>query len=144
MRDTLITLSANILNYDVSNIDWSDYSSKVEKIHRALHNEEGGFTGWLNSPLEPNDGLLVQIENVAKEIRSNADVLIVIGIGGSFLGARAVQEALTPYFGTTGEGIEVIYVGQNMSGAYVKQLIESLGKKSVVERISWHTEKIRK
>ena len=56
---------------------------------------------------------------------------VVIGIGGSFLGARAVQEALSPYFGVLKEGIEVIYVGHHMSGAYLEQLIHYLDDKEI-------------
>lgn len=60
-----------------------------------------------------------------------ADVLVVIGVGGSFLGAKAIQDALTPYFGTCANGIEVVYVGQNMSGSYIRQLLNSLDYKEV-------------
>lgn len=75
--------------------------------------------------------MLSQIENIASEIRENADVLVVVGVGGSFLGARAVQDALTPYFGLHDSGIEVVYVGQNMSGAYIDQLLQSISTKRV-------------
>lgn len=60
-----------------------------------------------------------------------ANVLVVIGVGGSFLGAKAIQDALTPYFGNCADGIEVIYVGQNMSSAYISQLLNSLEHKEV-------------
>ncbi len=73
---------------------------------------------------------LFTIQQVANEIHDKADVLLVIGVGGSFLGARAVIDALTPYF-RTNNGVEVIYAGNNMSGAYLKQLITYLENKSV-------------
>ncbi|GAB0167082.1 glucose-6-phosphate isomerase [Lysinibacillus sp. CTST325] len=124
-------LHTNILNYDSNTINWSYYAKNVEKIHRYLELAEDVPTGWLHAPLEAYDALFVHIEKTAHEIRSFADVLIVIGVGGSFLGARAVQDALTPYFGAHHDGIEVIYVGQNMSGAYMKQLLENIENKSV-------------
>ena len=124
-------LHTNILNYDLTCIDWSSYTKIVEKIHQYIEVAEDVPTGWLHAPLENQDALFVHIEKTAHEIRSFADVLIVIGVGGSFLGARAVQDALTPYFCAHRDGIEVIYVGQNMSGAYIKQLLEKIENKRV-------------
>ncbi|MFJ7186824.1 glucose-6-phosphate isomerase [Lysinibacillus xylanilyticus] len=88
-------------------------------------------TGWLHLPLENQENLLNSIQFVASEIKLQADVLVVVGVGGSFLGARAIQDALTPYFGLHQNGIEVVYAGQNMSGAYIHQLLESLATKEV-------------
>lgn len=124
-------LHTNILNYDLTSLDWSSYTKIAEKIHHYLEEAEEIPNGWLHGPLENQDALFVRIEETAHEIRRFADVLIVIGVGGSFLGSRAVQDALTPYFGTHYDGIEVIYVGQNMSGAYIKQLLENVKNKSV-------------
>lgn len=124
-------LHTNILNYDLTSIDWSSYTKVVEKIHYFLEEAEDIPTGWLHAPLEDQSALFVQIEKIAREIRHFADVLIVIGVGGSFLGARAVQDALTPYFGARHDGLEVIYVGQNMSGAYIKQLLDNIRDKRV-------------
>ncbi len=73
---------------------------------------------------------MLGIQKVANEIQENAEVLLVIGVGGSFLGARAVIDALTPYFRTI-SGVEVIYAGNNMSGAYLRQLLTYLDGKSV-------------
>lgn len=124
-------LHTNILNYDLTCIDWASYTKIVERIHQYIEGAEDVPTGWLHAPLEEQGALFAHIEEIANEIRSFADVLIVIGVGGSFLGARAVQDALTPYFKAHQEGIEVIYVGQNMSGAYIKQLLENIENKSV-------------
>lgn len=79
---------------------------------------------------------LFSIQLVADEINQKAQVLIVIGVGGSFLGARAVIDALTPYFRTEND-IEILYAGNNMSGAYLKQLLTYLeGKEVYVNVIS--------
>ncbi|SOB91374.1 glucose-6-phosphate isomerase [Ureibacillus xyleni] len=74
---------------------------------------------------------LFEIANIAQEINLKAQVLLVIGVGGSFLGARAVIDALTPYFKTDAYGVEVIYAGQNMSGAYLNQLLKYLDTKEI-------------
>lgn len=127
---TIPLLRAGILNESLVYIDWLSYSSTVASIHRYIEGIEVEQTGWVNLPFETAD-LLNSIGSVANEIKANADVLVVIGIGGSFLGARAIQDALTPYFGQHQNGVEVVYVGQNMSGAYIQQLLNSLRFKDV-------------
>lgn len=73
---------------------------------------------------------LFAIEGVATEVKNNGNVLLIIGVGGSFLGARAVIDALTPYF-RTNNGVEIQYAGHNMSGAYLNQLLTYLNSKEV-------------
>lgn len=73
---------------------------------------------------------LREINEIASEIKNKANVLLVIGVGGSFLGARAVIDALTPYF-RSNNGVEIVYAGNNMSGAYLKQLLTYLDTKEV-------------
>ncbi|WP_408647343.1 glucose-6-phosphate isomerase [Ureibacillus thermosphaericus] len=106
------------------------YKDRVKQIHFELENSKD-MTGWINYPLMDHKALFNEIEDLKSEICINADVYVVIGIGGSFLGARAVQEALSPYFGVLKEGIEVIYVGHHMSGAYLEQLIHYLDDKEI-------------
>ncbi|WP_237658291.1 glucose-6-phosphate isomerase [Ureibacillus xyleni] len=81
---------------------------------------------YIDCPLDQ----LIEIEKIASEINTNANVLLVIGVGGSFLGARAVIDACTPYF-RTNNGLQVLYAGNNMSGTYLKQLITYLDTKEV-------------
>ena len=114
-------VKTTLLNCSLNNSDLIQYKDRVKKIHNTL--PQYPLTGWIDSPLENHEGLLTSIEHVASEIRACADVLVVVGVGGSFLGARAIQEALMPYFGLAKSGIEVVYVGLNMSGAYIKELL---------------------
>lgn len=122
-------VKTTLLNCALENSDILKYKNQVKDIHYALPKFE--LTGWLETPVQIQDDLLNSIEQVANEIRACADVLVVIGVGGSFLGARAIQEALKPYFGLAEHGIEVVYVGLNMSGAYIKELLSYLDKKQV-------------
>ncbi|MEK4629452.1 glucose-6-phosphate isomerase [Solibacillus sp. FSL R7-0682] len=124
-------LQTGILNESLIQIEWSDYTKSVAAIHHHLEKSNSEMTGWLNSPLENNVELVNSIQQTAYKIKMLADVLVVIGVGGSFLGAKAIQDALTPYFGDCANGIEVVYVGQNMSGAYIRQLLNSLEHKEV-------------
>lgn len=124
-------LQTGILNESLIKINWSDYSNKVSTIHHYLEKMNTSYTGWLNLPLENDPDLLYRIHQIVNEIKILADVLVVVGIGGSFLGAKAIQDALTPYFGRQQNGVEVVYVGHNMSGAYIEQLLKSLENKEV-------------
>lgn len=127
---TTHSVQTNLLNCSLEKHNIESYSERVMNIHNKLENSTY-MTGWIDYPLGAHEELFREIEQVKNEICKNADVLVVIGIGGSFLGARAVQEALTPYFGTHEEGIEVIYVGHHMSGAYLNQLIHYLDDKEL-------------
>ena len=123
-------LQTTHLNCNLSNEEIQRYTEPIRTLHSKLENASE-FTGWLHYPEQDNEELLSRIEEVASEIRQEADVLIVVGVGGSFLGARAILDALTPYFGRQMQGIEVIYVGQNMSGAYINQLLKYIVDKRV-------------
>ena len=122
-------LKTTLINCSLEEKDIFKYKNKVRDIHQAL--PQFDLTGWIDSPIQNQHELLVSIERVASEIRACADVLVVVGVGGSFLGARAIQEALKPYFGLAENGIEIVYVGLNMSGAYIKELLSYLEKKQV-------------
>ncbi|MFY3790525.1 glucose-6-phosphate isomerase [Ureibacillus sp. MALMAid1270] len=124
-------LQTKILNEELIEVDISKYASTVAKIHHHLHTTKDEPTGWVHAPLEDNSELIQSILDVANEVKLKADVLVVVGIGGSYLGAKAIQDALIPYFGTHENGIEVIYAGQNLSGAYIHQLVKSLTNKEV-------------
>ena len=131
------TLQMSILNESLLDVYLADYRDSVATIHRYLEDVDGEYKGWLSTPLENNEELVKSIQNIANEIKVLADVLVVIGIGGAFSGARAIQAALTPYFNTSPNGIQVVYVGHNMSGAYIQQLLDSLeGKEVYVNVIS--------
>ena len=79
----------------------SKYAKQVSEIHTKLHekaNDPNEFCGWINLPTMYNKVELIEIKRAAKKIQSDTDVLLVIGIGGSYLGARAVIESLTNSF----------------------------------------------
>jgi len=88
--------------------------------------EGSEWLGWRDLLADPNDAILEQIDSLAANIREQADVFIVCGIGGSYLGARAVIEALQSFFDN--DGPEIIFAGHHMSGKYLKELIDYLNK----------------
>jgi glucose-6-phosphate isomerase len=95
------------------------------------------WLGWRDFLANPNSELIDHITRLGKEIHTSADVFIVCGIGGSYLGAKAVIDALTPTF--TAKGPEILFAGHHMSGAYLNDLLAYLktpkadgSKKSVI------------
>ena len=75
----------------------------VLKAYKTLVNKTGegnDFLGWIEYPKNYDKEEFARIKKAAEKIRSNSEVLVVIGIGGSYLGAKAVIEALKPYFST--------------------------------------------
>lgn len=82
------------------------------------------WLGWRDILAEPNDAELEQISALGDEVRSKADVFIVCGIGGSYLGAKAVIDALTSHFGK--KGPEILYAGHHMGGKYLQEMLAYL------------------
>ncbi len=114
----------------INESDILSYKEEVKEIHKDLHkkiNDEKEFLGWMNLPEAYDKDEFKRIKESALKIRSNSQVLVVIGIGGSYLGARAVIEALSDSFNTS--GIQVVYAGNNMSSRYLLSLMDYLDDK---------------
>ena len=109
-----------------------EYKEEVENIHKELHNrasDEGDFVGWLELPTKYDKDEFERIKKCAKKINKESDILLVIGIGGSYLGARAVIEALTSSFRTNKKNVEILFAGNNLNPNYINELIEYIGDK---------------
>ncbi|MGI6393050.1 MAG: glucose-6-phosphate isomerase [Candidatus Izemoplasmatales bacterium] len=111
----------------------------ITKARKMLENRNGPggeFTGWLNLPDKFDKDELDQIIEAAKKIRKQSKILVVIGIGGSYLGAKAAIEMLSSYF-TKKRRLEVIFAGHNMSAQYLSELTDYLqGKDFSINVIS--------
>ena len=112
----------------------------VKTIHQTIHKGTGAgndFLGWLDLPVDYDKEEFSRIVEASKRIKSNSDVLVVIGIGGSYLGARAAIEMLTSSFRTNTEYPEIVFVGNHLSSSYTKELLDYLqGKDFSVNVIS--------
>jgi glucose-6-phosphate isomerase len=109
---------------------------RLEAAHKMLLEQTGPgheMLGWRELLLKPNDALLETLDATAAEIREQADVFLCLGIGGSYLGARAVIEALTPPFPLADHPRtpEILFAGHHLSGSYLKALLRYLEGKSV-------------
>lgn len=82
------------------------------------------WLGWRDILANPNDAELEEIVQLANAIRAKADIFIVCGIGGSYLGAKAVIDALGHHFKKNGP--EIVYAGHHMGGKYLNELLEYL------------------
>ena len=111
----------------------SNLESRVSEVYETIFNKTGAgndFLGWVNLPSEIDESLLADIEKTAADLRKKSDIFVVIGIGGSYLGARAVIEALQNHFAPlTGEQPLIVYAGHNMSEDYLHDLMAVLDKK---------------
>ena len=120
-----------------------EVSTLAPFVGTALELLEGGkgagseFTGWLNLPREFISGIYaaerLRVIAAAERIRKQSKVLFVIGIGGSYLGARAVLELLkgSLYNNTAavGDGVEIYFAGNSLSSSYLNELLEIADKK---------------
>ena len=111
----------------------SDIESRISAVYDTVYKKTGAgndFLGWVSLPSEIDEALLSDIEKTAAELRKKSEIFVVVGIGGSYLGARAVIEALQNHFAPlTGEKPLVVYAGHNMSEDYLTDLMAILDKK---------------
>ena len=124
---------------EIDNKEILKYAKKVEEINNKLNekkDDENEFLGWMNLPSNYNKKELDKIKKCAKKIRKDSDVLLVIGIGGSYLGARAVIDSLTSTFynylpDEERMGPQILYAGNNISGEYLNNLVELIGNRDL-------------
>ena len=130
-------IKLNLKNSGITEKTILEYKEQVENIHKDLHrraNDEKDFVGWLELPTNYDKKEFSRIKKAAKKIKKESDILVVIGIGGSYLGARAVIEALTSSFQNMltdkqRKYPQILYVGNNLSPNYINELIEYIGDK---------------
>ncbi len=114
------------------NSELKEYQDKVNAIHQSLLDKSclgNDFIGWLDWPLDYDKEEFDRIKSVAEEIRNDGDVLLVCGIGGSYLGARSAIEMLNGLY--PDDKLEIIYTGNGLSATYLQQVLNHIEGKSV-------------
>lgn len=112
------------------------FESSAMKSQAALHEKTGAgndFLGWLELPESIPESLIEDIEAAAAGMRKNLDAVVVIGIGGSYLGAKAILEALSHNFQAylaDKNGPDVFFAGQNIGEDYLAELLEVVHQKN--------------
>ncbi|WP_255784598.1 glucose-6-phosphate isomerase [Mediannikoviicoccus vaginalis] len=106
------------------------YGQGEENLEKVLNkNSEGSdFLGWVELPKNYPEEELNKIKKAAEDIRKKANYLVVIGIGGSYLGTKAVENSLKPYFEADDE-FKLIYAGHHLSSTYLNELVKFLKDK---------------
>ena len=114
---------------------------QVELAHQQLESRSGAgndFLGWLDLPVNYDKEEFARIKEAAKKICEDSDVLLVAGIGGSYLGARAVVEAVKGlYHNDTEDGLKIYFCGNTISPTYLNDIIKvTKGKRFSINVIS--------
>ncbi|MEE0808032.1 MAG: glucose-6-phosphate isomerase [Acutalibacteraceae bacterium] len=137
-----LRLNSNYANEFLRENDLEGLKCQVSAAHKALAEKSGlgnDFLGWISLPFDYDKDEFARIKAAAKKIQSDTDVLIVIGIGGSYLGARAAIEFLNgQYFNTLrGNAPEIYFSGNSISGSDLSDLLKICeGKRVSVNIIS--------
>lgn len=116
-----------------------NFKTFIENSHNLLHANKGPgseFTGWMNLPSDYDKDEYERVKAAAERIRNNSEVFVILGIGGSYLGARACIEALSHSFHNTlskdkRTSPEIYYVGNNISTKYLNDLFDVIKDKDI-------------
>ena len=126
------------LNNQMSEEIISSYQSDVNRINKMIDEKTGpgnDFLGWVDWPVNYDKKEVKRILEDAKYVRDHFDILVVCGIGGSYLGARCALEALNGL--KSDDKLEIIFMGQTFSPNYVSQVLKYLeGKNFAINVIS--------
>ena len=122
------------MKLDFSNVNLNNIGKYEEKALAAFDTLMGrngagnDFLGWIDRPIDYDKEEFERIKQAAARIRKNSDVLVSIGIGGSYLGIKAVDVACDSYFNSKRD-TQIIYAGHQLSGEYLVELLEYLKDK---------------
>lgn len=122
------------MKLDFSNVNLDNIGKYEERALAAfdtLMNKDGAgndFLGWIDRPVDYDKDEFERIKKAAARIQDNSDVLVSIGIGGSYLGIKAVDVACDSYFNSKRK-TEIIYAGNQISGEYLLDLLDYLKDK---------------
>ncbi len=112
---------------------------EIKLAHRRLHEKTGAgndFLGWVNLPTDYDKNEYTRIKEAARTIQQDSDVLLVVGIGGSYLGARAAIDLLGHSFYNIldkeqRKTPQIFFVGHNLSGTYLHELLQLIEGKNI-------------
>lgn len=132
----MVNINTNYLSAFVTKNEIDKFQTKIDEIHEKLHfisKDTQDFKGWLNLPLDTQKLDLNKIKSTAKKIQKNSDVFVVIGIGGSYLGARAALEFLkSQYYNYLNKDFpEIFFVGNSISSQEIENILKICDKKDV-------------
>lgn len=120
-----------------------NYQDQVNELHKVIHEKTGAgndFLGWLDYPVTYDKDEYERMKACAKKIQGHSDILVVVGIGGSYLGARAVIEALNhSFFNDLSDEKrkfpKVMFLGNNISPVYMTHFLEAIEGKDITVNV---------
>lgn len=119
---------SNVKEHDIFN---RDYQRRISEIHQSLHSvSHSAGTTWVDWPLNYDKKEFAKILKLAKEVKNNSDALLVIGIGGSYLGAKAGIELLRK-----STGFEVVFAGINFDYSDLSEKLEYLKDRHITVNV---------
>ncbi|MCL1903961.1 MAG: glucose-6-phosphate isomerase [Oscillospiraceae bacterium] len=127
-----VKINSSLLKGFIKDHELEQIAPACELAHNALHSGKGAgsdFLGWLELPENYDKDEFKRIKSAAEKIRGNSEVVIVLGIGGSYLGARAVIEALKGTLYNSVSKPEIYFAGNSLSPAYMNQVLSVLENK---------------
>lgn len=114
------------------------FKEQIEIAHKMLHEKTGAgndFLGWVDLPVDYDKEEFARIQKAAEKIKNDSDILVVIGIGGSYLGARACIDALATTFHNCLDkpcnAPKIFYAGNSISSTYLQDLLDLCKDKEV-------------
>lgn len=127
-KNLCLDISKTASFYDAKLLE--EVKKEITAAHKLLRSKKGAgndFLGWLDLPVSYDHREFCKIKQAAARIKEQSQVLLAIGIGGSYLGAKSAIEMLKRYFNPT--GVEVIFVGNQISSTYTAQLLDYIKDK---------------
>lgn len=118
----------------ISEEEVKNLAPMVSEAHKMLHEKTGAgndFLGWVELPKNYDKDEFERIKKAAAKIQNDSEVLVVIGIGGSYLGARAAIEFLTSPLANYTAKTQIFYVGNSISGPYLAELVDMVKDKEL-------------
>jgi glucose-6-phosphate isomerase len=130
MKDIVLDLKGSLITED----EMKNIESEIMAAHELLLDKKGissDMTGWIDYAGSMDADEYEEIKKSAEYIKNNCEAFILLGIGGSYLGARAAVEAIRGDFHNELSSPKIYYAGQNLSGAYLKKLAEVVKNKEI-------------
>lgn len=110
----------------------NNYKNKIHEIRKELEKKEL-MLDWYDMDTTISKREFDKIVKVSNYVRKNTEIFLVIGIGGSYLGSKAIIEMFKPYFKK--ENVEILFAGFSLSSTYLKELIEYIKEKEIIVNV---------
>ena len=135
MKKVITIIERSVTGFIPDN-EYAGWQKKAIEALKLLDSGQGvgsDFLGWINLPSGTSAELIGRIKDICKDWQKDIELVVIIGIGGSYLGAKAVIEALSHSFSSLlpAAGPQIVFAGQNISEDYLAELEDLMKTRSV-------------